>query len=55
MGRRGLPYGEVFFVRLQNNENGLLEKKAASGMVLVMLMGSFMEEGCRISDCKIGS
>lgn len=54
MGRRGLPYGKVFFVRLQNNQKGLLEKKAAFGMVLMMLIGGFMEEGCRISDCKIG-
>lgn len=41
MGRRGLPYGEVLFERLQNNKNGILEKLATFGVVLRMLNVTF--------------
>ena len=41
MGRRGLPYGEILFVRLRTYQRGLLEKKAAFGIVLMMLNRRF--------------
>lgn len=41
MGRRRLPDGEGFYVRLQNNQKGPLERVAAFGIVLMMLNRRF--------------
>lgn len=41
MGRSGLPYGEVLFVGLQNNQKSMLEEAAAFGIVLMMLNRRF--------------
>lgn len=35
MGKRGLPYGEVLFLKLNNNQKRLLEKKVGFGVVLM--------------------
>lgn len=41
MGRRGLPYGEILFVGLQNSQKPLLEEAAAFGIVVMMLNRRF--------------
>lgn len=51
MGRRRLPYEEVFYVKLQNNQKRPLERVAAFGIVLMMLNRRF--HGGRVQNIRL--